>query len=79
MSKQKTGPKLERGIDEVRRHEVSLDPLSVTMLKVVGGGNLSRGVRHAARVAFKDYQNQPDDGPATGAPQAPSSAPGTAP
>ena len=57
----KRGRKIETGVDEVRRREVCLDELSVTMLKVVGGGNLSRGIRHAARVAFKQYQLEPDE------------------
>lgn len=69
MLKQKTGRKLEPGIDEVRRREVSLDDLSVTMLEVVGGGNLSRGVRLAARVAFKAYQQEPDEPAAIAGPQ----------
>lgn len=58
---EKRGRKIERGIDEVRRREVTLDELSVTMLKVVGKGNLSRGIRHAARVAFAQYQAEPDE------------------
>ena len=57
----KRGRKLEKGIDEVQSVELSLDDLTITMLKVVGRGNASRGARHAARVAFKAYQQEPDE------------------
>lgn len=59
------GRKLEKGIDAVQRIELSLDELSITMLKVVGRGSASRGARLAARLAFKAYQLEPDDPPAT--------------
>lgn len=57
----KPGRKLESGIDPVRSVELSLDELTVTMLKVVGRGNASRGCRLAARLAFKAYQTEPDE------------------
>lgn len=40
----------------MKHHTVSLDERTVELLKVVGGGNLSRGIRHAARVAYEEYQ-----------------------
>lgn len=58
--KRKPGPKLEDGIGEVKPRDVLLDDTSVEMLKVLGGGKLSRGIRHAARVAYKAYQAEPD-------------------
>lgn len=75
----KRGRKLESGIIEVRSVEVNLDDLSITMLKVVGRGNLSRGIRHASRVAFKAYQQEPDEPSTNGAPEAPTSTTGSAP
>lgn len=61
MSARRPGPKLEPGIEEVRPRDVLLDDASVDMLKVVGQGNLSRGIRRAARVAYKAYQAEPED------------------
>lgn len=62
---EKRGPKLERGVHEVRRVELTLDELTVTMLKALGKGKISAGARHAARVAYRVYQATPD-APATG-------------
>lgn len=41
------------------RVNVSLDERTMELLKVVGDGNLSRGIRLAARVAYERYQNEP--------------------
>ena len=41
------------------RHNVSLDERTVELLKVVGEGNISRGIRLAAEVAYKQYQDAP--------------------
>lgn len=60
MLKQKPGPKIEPHIDAVHPHTVMLDELSVTQLRVVGDGKLSRGIRRAARVAYERYQSTPD-------------------
>lgn len=73
------GRKLEKGIDAVQRIELSLDELSITMLKVVGRGSASRGARLAARLAFKAHQQEPDEEPAHSAPQALTSTEGKAP
>lgn len=35
---------------------VTLDELTLRMLRALGGGNLSRGIREAARVAYARYQ-----------------------
>lgn len=56
----KPGPKLERGVSDVRRVELTLDELTLTMLKALGGGNASAGARQAARVAYRVYQETPD-------------------
>lgn len=56
----KPGPKLERGVHDVRRVELTLDELTLTMLKALGRGNASAGARHAARVAYRIYQETPD-------------------
>lgn len=55
----KRGPKTEPGAGDVQRTQVMLDPASREQLLVVGDGNLSRGVRHAARVAYEAYQRSP--------------------
>lgn len=72
----KRGPKTPGVEGILRRRTVLVDDLAVTMLDAVGGGNLSRGVRLAARVAYDRYQLTPDtptDGP--GAPGAPLARP----
>lgn len=35
---------------------VTLDEMTLRMLRVLGDGNLSRGIRDAARVAYARYQ-----------------------
>lgn len=57
---EKRGPKLERGVQRVRRVELTLDELTLQMLGALGGGNLSAGARCAARVAYRVYQATPD-------------------
>lgn len=57
----KRGPKVDPTIDnELNRHTVMLDTLSVRRLRVLGKGNLSDGIRRAARVAYDRYQVTPD-------------------
>jgi hypothetical protein len=49
----KRGPKTELGDTiSMRPVTLSIDPLTERMLKAVGDGQLSRGVRKAARVAY---------------------------
>ena len=52
----KRGPRTEPFLELCRARTVSLDDLSVTMLTALGGGNLSRGIREAARFAYDCYQ-----------------------
>jgi uridylate kinase len=52
-----SGRKLEVLGEKTKRVNLSLDQRTLDMLKVVGGGNVSRGVRKAARMAYEDYQN----------------------
>lgn len=44
-----SGPKLEVG--SVRRVSVTLDPESIELAENLGGGNVSRGIRAALRIA----------------------------
>ena len=44
--------------EKMRTVALSLDERTVSLLKVVGDGNVSRGVRAAARLAYDAYQNQ---------------------
>lgn len=39
-----------------RSYTVTLDERSIVLLRVLGDGNLSRGIRTAARVAYERYQ-----------------------
>ena len=41
------------------RYNVSLDERTLEKLRVVGGGNVSRGIRAAADLAYKHYQDTP--------------------
>ena len=55
--RKKPGPKTEVLTEQrLERVALTLDPLTRTMLRVVGDGNESKGVRHAARVAYDKYQ-----------------------
>ena len=58
----KRGPKIDPLLDALKRRTVVLDDLSVEQLRVLGAGNLSHGIRLAARVAFARYQVTPDTG-----------------
>lgn len=55
------GPKVEPGLaGHVERRTVSVDELTWRKLLVLGGGNASKGVRAAAKVAYDRYQNTKD-------------------
>lgn len=41
---------------EQHRRNVTFDDMTLRMLTVLGGGNVSRGVRVAAQVAWDKYQ-----------------------
>ena len=53
-----SGPKTELEGQPTKRVQVSLDSRTVDLLKVVGHGNVSAGIRHAARVAYDKYQRE---------------------
>lgn len=42
--------------DPVRRVQVTVDAKTLEFLQILGDGNLSKGVRNAARVAYDRYQ-----------------------
>lgn len=52
------GRKTEMVGRPTRAKTVSLDELTERRLKVVGGGNLSRGIRIAAEIAYDKYQRE---------------------
>jgi hypothetical protein len=56
MNNRKTGPKLEKGVDQVQRLAVTIDDTATRMLDVAGRGNISAGIRHAARFWYAQYQ-----------------------
>lgn len=53
-----SGRKTEPGVDgKVAKHTVTYDEMTERKLKVLGGGEVSRGIRKAARYAFDAYQD----------------------
>lgn len=58
--RRRPGPKVEPDAEAIdTRLTVKVDAMTKDMLKAVGGGNLARGVRKAARVAYDRYQREP--------------------
>jgi hypothetical protein len=55
------GPKTDPLLGPLAPRTLMLDELTVTQLRVVGLGNLSHGVRRAARMAFLAYQQTPEE------------------
>jgi len=52
----KPGRKTELVGEPMRRTEISVDEMTLRLLRVLGDGNVSKGVREAARVAYDRYQ-----------------------
>lgn len=52
------GRKTEVQDQKTERVNVTLDPLTVRKLRVVGEGNLSRGIRKSAELAYEKYQSE---------------------
>lgn len=52
----KRGPKTELPGERMHNRQMTIDDKTERLLKVVGGGNLSRGVREAARFTYEAYQ-----------------------
>lgn len=55
-ARRNTGPKTELMGQPARRVQVRLDDRSIELLRVLGNGNVSRGARIAADVAYDRYQ-----------------------
>lgn len=53
-----SGRKTEHPTERMRPVTMTLDEMTLRRLKVLGGGNVSRGVRDAAAVAFDRWQAQ---------------------
>jgi hypothetical protein len=51
------GRKLEKHGVVVKKHTVTYDDQTGRLLAVLGGGNVSRGIRVAARFAYDGYQS----------------------
>ena len=60
----KRGPKPIHPGEPMRKQAVALDEMTLRKLRVLGKGNISAGVREAARVAYERYQKE---GPSEGA------------
>lgn len=71
------GPKPRETYDRstLKTVSVMLDDMAVRRLQVIGEGNLSVGVRRAARIAYQRLLNQPDSSNAE--PDAPAGVPTT--
>lgn len=55
--KRTPGRKVEPGLDgPVSRRTVSVDDLTWRRLVALGGGNASKGIRDAARIAYERWQ-----------------------
>lgn len=54
-----SGRKTELHGQPTQRVQVSLDAETLELLRVVGAGNVSLGVRKAARIAYDRYQKEP--------------------
>ncbi len=52
-----SGRKTEVSSEAMSRRTMTLDPMTIRKLTVVGDGNISKGVRIAAQLAFEAYQN----------------------
>lgn len=63
----KRGPKTDPRIGDLKPLTVLVDDLTRVRLSVVGGENLSHGVREAARIAYDRYQATPDSSTTTAA------------
>jgi hypothetical protein len=53
------GRKIELQGERCKPTLLSLDPMTIRMLRVLGDGNVSKGARQAARVAYEKYQREP--------------------
>lgn len=56
----KSGPKTEPGLEDMKLRSYTVDQMTHRRLGAVGGGNYSRGLRKAARVAYELMQREPD-------------------
>lgn len=57
-ARRNAGRKTERPGDPAKVRSVSLDDMTVRKLRVVGGGNVSKGIRLAAELAYLSYQEK---------------------
>ena len=57
--RRKPGPQLDDPSEPVKAVTYSVDTPTRKMLKALGGGNESKGLRKAARVAYAAWQREP--------------------
>lgn len=58
--RKRAGRKSEVPGEKVEKKTVTLHPMTQRKLRVIGDGNLSRGIRRAADIAYDKYQSTPD-------------------
>lgn len=58
-ARKNSGPKTGYAGVKMRSITLTLDDRTIEKLRVVGGGNASKGARIGADLAYEDYQNQP--------------------
>lgn len=57
-ARRNAGRKTEMPGEKMRKVTITVDEVTVRRLRVVGDGNVARGVRHAAQVAYDKWQRQ---------------------
>lgn len=58
-ARRNSGPKTELIGEPMRRVQVCLDARTIDLLRVLGGSNVSKGIRLSAREAYDRYQRSP--------------------
>lgn len=58
--RKKPGPPPLPFLDNLKPRAVNLDDDTVKMALVLGGGNMSQGVRGAVRLAYRQRQSEPE-------------------
>lgn len=58
-ARRNAGKRTEKPAERMTRVQFTVDTKTRDLLRVLGGGNESKGVREAARVAYAAYQRAP--------------------
>jgi hypothetical protein len=58
-ARRNAGKRTEKPAESMARVQFTIDPKTRDLLRVLGDGNESKGVREAARIAYAVYQRSP--------------------